>query len=113
MRNMTLALLLVVSAGCTARPPEQVYEAHGLRFVPPPGWRERARQDDSAGSSTQDRLLVQYKRLTAGQPAWLRVSVADIPSSVDLAKCARSRPLGKGWRPSGPVENYEVNGFPA
>ena len=55
-----------VGCACAAKPREQVYEASGFRFVPPPGWSERARHDDAPTGSTQDRLLVQYKRLTAG-----------------------------------------------
>ena len=113
MRKATFTLLLVVCTGCAARPPEQAYETNGFRFVPPPGWSERARHEDAAGSPTQDRLLVQYKRLTAGHLARLRVSVADVPSSVDLARCLSDHPLDKGWRTSGRIESLEVNGLPA
>lgn len=112
MPKLIVVALAILLPGCASKPREQVYEANGFRFVPPPGWSERARNDDSPGGSTQDRLLVQYKRLTAGHPAWLRVSVADVPSSVDLGKCLTNRSPGKGWRQSGRVESYEVNGLP-
>jgi hypothetical protein len=113
MRQLIPALVLVVSAGCTARPPEPVYEANGFCFVPPAGWSERARHDDARAGSTQDRLLVQYKRLTAGRPAWLRVSVADVSAAVPLTDCLFNQPLVKGWRASGRVQTFGLNGLHA
>src|SRR5262249_5811173 len=71
------------------------------------------RHDESPDNFSQDHLAVQYTRLTAGHPAWLRVSIADIATSVDLVKCLGSCSPAKGWRVSGQVESYELNGLPA
>jgi hypothetical protein len=90
-----------------------VYEHNGFRIAAPPGWSERTRAAEAPSHSSQDRLLVQYKRLTAGHPAWLRVGVADVPGSVALAKCLATRSPGKGWKQTGKVETLEVSGLPA
>ncbi len=99
-RTILLAVLLFL-LGCQAKPQERVFEAEGFRFVPPPGWSERARGDDS---SSADGLLVQYKRLSAGHPAWLRISVAGrSPAAIQE----------KGWRSIHATQRAEIGGFPA
>jgi hypothetical protein len=99
-RTILLAVALFL-LGCQAKPREQVFEAEGFRFVPPPGWSERARGEDSPSA---DGLLVQYKRLSAGHPAWLRISVAGrSPAAIQE----------KGWRSIGATEKADIGGFPA
>ena len=110
-----LAAMVILLAGCGTQPRVPVYhnEEQGLRFTPPPGWSERARNQHVARVSGQERLLVQYKRLQAGNPAWLRVSVADLPRSTSLATYLVGRSPGCGWRRESSAQKLEVNGLPA
>jgi hypothetical protein len=124
---VVLALLLT---GCNA-PKEPVYEdGQGFRFVPPPGWVERVRSEampvrashrqpnlplpplDSRGNQ-QERLLARYDRISTGQHAWVRVSVADLPSSTPLKACLSTRLPGRDWKRESEEENLEVSGLPA
>jgi hypothetical protein len=104
---------IIGMAGCSPRQREQVYEQDGFRFSPPSGWSERARAEESPSVPSKDRLLVQYKRLTAGHPAWLRVAVADSASSITPANYLANRSPGKGWKRTGAVETLELDGLPA
>jgi hypothetical protein len=129
VRRAGLALVLVGLVGCGPRGKPLVYQDdRGFRLTAPPGWVERARADAvpagaQAGSRVrreqvlplpplgEERLLVRYDRLTAGHLAWLRVGVADVPSSVPLAACL-SAPA-EGWRADADVEDLEMGGLPA
>jgi hypothetical protein len=99
-------------------------------MMPPPGWVERARDDAIPGRSgqrqqnlplpplggpgnLQERFLVRYDRVSTGQHAWLRVTVADLPSSTSLKTCLSSRFPGQGWRRESGEENLEVGRLPA
>jgi len=111
-------------------PKEPVYEdGQGFRFVPPPGWVERARGDAMpAGASHKqqnlplpplglpgqqpERLLVRYDRISTGHHAWLRVSVADVPSRTTLKACLSTRLPGRGWKRES-EQSLEVSGLPA
>ena len=108
------AILVTAFAGCNSRPgePEFRAEREGLRFVPPQGWSERARGDAASCGQKHDRLLVQYKRLQAGAPAWLRVTVADMPPSRPLDVCLAERAPGN-WKRESEVEKIQVGGLPA
>lgn len=61
----------------------------------------------------QERLLVRYDRLTAGNLAWVRVSVADLPASLALKECVTARTPGPNWKRESDAESLEVNGVPA
>ena len=108
------AILVTAFTGCNSRPgePEFRAEREGLRFVPPQGWSERARGDAASCGQKHDRLLVQYKRLQAGAPAWLRVTVADMPPSRPLDVCLAERAPGN-WKRESEVEKIQVGGLPA
>src|SRR5437667_460064 len=69
-------ILVLAAAGCTCKHGQVEYqnEQAGFRFLPPAGWSERARAEDGPALAAKEQVLVQYKRLTAGRPAWLRVS---------------------------------------
>jgi hypothetical protein len=129
--SLTLALLL---AGCgPGRPRPPAYEeGQGVRFTPPPGWVERDRPnavpDGSArgrprgrarpdlplpGLSARERLLVRYDRLTAGALAWLRLTVAEVPTATTLEACLAAHAPGPGWRREGKAEDVDVGGLPA
>jgi hypothetical protein len=110
-----MVLLAVAAGGCGPQQRERVYlaEACGLRFVPPEGWSERARGDDAPGGAARERLLVQYKRLQAGRPAWLRVSVADSLPGASPAACLAGRAPGRDWRKGSAVQPLEISGHPA
>ncbi len=113
MRYATfIAVVLVIATGCGSKPAPRPYEgSDGLRFLPPDGWSERARAEDVPGAAAGERLLVQYKRLTAGRPAWLRVGAAEA-SPANLAAAASAR-APRGWRAEGKAEALQVGGLPA
>src|SRR5262245_1447579 len=89
MAAVGLALLL----GCTPKPvapalrDEPVYQndQEGFRFLVPEGWSQNARTEVPPGPVEKERLLVQYKRRPPAKPATLEVSMADLPSSTNLA----------------------------
>src|SRR5438093_13705258 len=108
------AILVTAVTGCSSgrREPEFHAELERLRFVPPQGWSERARGDAASCGQRHDRLLVQYKRLQAGAPAWLRVTVADMPLSRPLDVCLAERAPGN-WKREPEVEKIQVGRLPA
>jgi hypothetical protein len=133
-RGLLLVLALVGGCGPGAQPP--TYEDdQGVRFVPPPGWVERARADAGLGGTAAGhgrntgqpdlplpplavrgapapgRLLVRYDRLTPGRLAWLRVAAADMQATAAPAACLA--PPGPGWRREAEVESLELGGSPA
>lgn len=122
-----LSLALVLAMGCQPAKPPDYEDQSGLRYAPPPGWVERARPAVSASPAhreanlplphldarQKERLLVRYDRLTAGQLAWMRLSVADMPATKSLASCLTARAPEKSWRPQGDVESLELRGKPA
>lgn len=122
---LSLALALVL--GCQPAKPPDYEDPSGLRYAPPPGWVERARPSISAGPAHREanlplphldarqneRLLVRYDRLTAGQLAWMRLSLADMPATKSLTACLTARAPDKSWRPEGDVESLELHGKPA
>ena len=123
-------VLMFLFAGCHSQK-QLVYEDdEGFRFAPPPGWVERARGESMpAGSShrqqnlplpplgiaghPQERFLVRYDRISTGLHAWLRVTVADLPSATSLKTCLSTRLPGRGWKRQSEEENLEVSGLPA
>jgi hypothetical protein len=122
-------MALVLTAGCS-RPRQSAYQdRRGFRFPPPPGWSERAREDALPARAShrrqevplpplgepgqaQEQLLVRYDRL-AGVHAWLRVSLADVPSSTPLTAYLATRSPGRDWKREADVESLEVSGRPA
>jgi hypothetical protein len=129
---MGLAVWLVLPlTGCNSAKLPVYQDGQGFRFTPPAGWVERARDDalpaqpgrrqpdlplPKLGGPRQpapERLLVRYDRLTAGHLAWLRVTVADLPTSTPLEACLDGSSPGSGWKPETDVERWEVGGLPA
>jgi hypothetical protein len=123
---VVLALLL---AGCNPQKQPVYQDGQGFRFTPPLGWVERARDDALPARSghrqqdlplpplgvpgkAQERLLVRYDRLT-GHHAWLRITVADLPSSTPLKACLSTRQPGPAWKRESEAESLEVSGLPA
>src|SRR5262249_57492370 len=94
VRLLSLALLAALVAGCGTSRREPVYrnEKEGLQFTPPAGWSDRGTNDKAAARGAAERVLVQYKRLTAGRPAWLRLGTADVPATPDLATYPPTHP---------------------
>ncbi len=127
--SATVALMFLF-AGCHSQK-QLVYEDdEGFRFVPPPGWVERARGESMPPGSShrrqnlplpplgipghpQERFLVRYDRISTGQHAWLRVTVADLPSTTSLKACLSTRLPGRGWKQESEEESLEVSGLPA
>lgn len=121
---------MMLLAGCNS-PKQPVYQdQQGVRFTPPPGWVERARDDAmssrsghrhqdiplpplSTAGKPQERLLVRYDRLLVGSHAWLRVTRADVPSPTPLKACLANRAPGRNWKRESEEESVEVRGLPA
>jgi hypothetical protein len=82
----------------------------GFSFVPPAGWSERARFESLPLGTGQERPLVQYKRLQAGNPAWLRLSLADLPKSIPLENYLIGRSPRSDWRREPEIESIEAAG---
>jgi hypothetical protein len=61
----------------------------------------------------QEHFLVRYDRTTMAHHAFLRVTVADVPSSTPLKACLSTRFPGQGWRRESEAEDLEVSGLPA
>ena len=118
----SIALLLYWSGLFNTRPrapslsddPVFQSKSEGFRFVAPPGWSMRSRAEVPPGTSQQERLLVEYKRLTADKPASLEVSLIDLPEGTSLASALKTRqpPDGELVRQT-PVEEFTVDGVPA
>jgi hypothetical protein len=129
-RAWTTIVLALLLTGCKSRKQPAFEDKYGFRFVAPPGWVERAR-DDAMPSRTshrhqdlplpplampgqsEERLLVRYDRLTMGAHAWLRVTVADLPSSTSLTAWVSAHRPGAAWEQVSEVESLEVSGLPA
>lgn len=131
----TVAWLAIVLAlphlGCASQHQPEYRDAQGFHFVPPPGWVERFRDDAMPGamavsksdvplpqlgvpgSAGQERVLVRYDRLTAGNLAWLRVSVADVPLTTSLKTCVTMRAPRPKWKRESDVEDVEIQGLSA
>ena len=130
-RWVGLAALFALLSGCGSPRPPAYQDAHGFQFTPPPGWVERARDGalpqkaghrpsepplprlGGSGGAGSERVLVRYDRLTAGYLAWVRVTVADLPSSQSLQTVLSSYAPGPGWKRDGEVESLEVSRHPA
>jgi len=123
-------LLTLLLAGCNAPKPPVYENDQGFHFAPPPGWVERVRDDAlpartsrkqqnvplpplGAPGNQPERFLVRYDRISTGQHAWLRVTVADLPSSTPLKACLSTRLPGRGWKRESEEESLEVSGLPA
>ena len=123
-------LLMLVPAGCNSQKQPVYEDGQGFRFVPPLGWVERARDDAMPTKSAhrqqnlplpplgvtgnqQERFLVRYDRISTGHHAWLRVTVADLPSSTPLKTCLSTRLPGRGWKRESEEDGLAVSGLPA
>jgi hypothetical protein len=113
----------VVTIGCNAKPQapalvqgETVFHdaREGFRFVPPSGWSQHARAQYPGGHQKQERMLVKYKRLEEGGPAFFRASMIDLPASVTATSYLRERPPGpEDWQMASGTETLTVDGLPA
>jgi hypothetical protein len=118
----SIALLLYWSGLFSAHPrapslsddPVFQSKSEGFRFVAPPGWSMRSRAEVPPGTSQQERLLVEYKRLTGDKPASLEVSLIDRPEGAPLTAALKTRqpPDGELVRQT-PLEEFTVEGVPA
>jgi hypothetical protein len=118
----SIALLLYWSGLFSTRPrapslsddPVFQSKSEGFRFVAPPGWSMRSRAEVPPGTSQQERLLVEYKRLTGDKPASLEVSLIDLPEGTALTAALKTRqpPDGELVRQT-PVEELTVDGIQA
>ena len=119
------ACLLIV-AGCRSEPPPVYQGKQGFRFTPPAGWAQRDRDDllpPRPGQrpadvplpplETPEKMVVRYDRVTAGNLAWIRVSVTDLPAASSLKDAVSARTPQPDWQPEREVENLEVSGMPA
>jgi hypothetical protein len=112
-----------------AKPPDYQDET-GVRFAPPPGWVERDRPALLPGSNqlahrqpnlplpyldaaNHERLLVRYDRLATGDRAWMRLSIAAVPTTTTLERYLATHAPRPDWRREGDVETLEINGKPA
>jgi hypothetical protein len=128
--GLILLLTLLLLAGCSSPKQPAYQDKQGFRFTPPSGWVERAREDAMPSRAahkqpnvplpplgvpgkSQERLLVEYYRLTAGRPAWLQVTVADAPAPTFLKDCLSAKAPGPNWKREAEVEGLEVSGLPA
>ena len=127
---LSVIVLMFLLAGCNSQKQPVYEDGHGFRFVPPLGWVERARDDAMPAKSAhrqqnlplpplgvtghqQERFLVRYDRISTGHHAWLRVTVADLPSSTPLKTCLSTRLPGRGWKQESEEDGLEVSGLPA
>src|SRR5262245_41969592 len=97
MQRITLPTLFlawgVFLAGCDSRPrapvlrDDPVYQndQEGFRFLAPDGWSQSMRGEVPPGKVDKERSLVEYRRKKGSAGASLRVSLADLPTSTDLA----------------------------
>jgi hypothetical protein len=124
------AAVMLLLSGCSS-PKQPVYEdGQGFRFVPPPGWVERARDNamPARGEHRQqnvplpplgvsgrpsERFLVRYDRISTGHRAWLRVTVAELPSSTPLRACLSTCLPARGWKQESAEDGLEVSGLPS
>ena len=125
-----VALMMLLLAGCNAQKQPVYEDRQGFRFVAPPGWVERVRDDAMparAGHRQQnlplpplgvsghrsEHLLVRYDRISTADHAWLRVTVADLPSSTSLKACLSICVPERGWKRESEEDGLEVSGLPA
>jgi hypothetical protein len=121
--------MLLLPACRAAKPPDYKDET-GVHFAPPPGWVERDRPALLPGANQparrepnlplplldtahHERLLVRYDRLTTGDRAWMRLSLAAVPTTTTLERYLATRAPRPDWRREGDVETLEINGKPA
>jgi hypothetical protein len=116
-----LVLFLVVPA-CSHRPrapalrDEPVYQNSqaGFRFLVPEGWTQTARAEAPPGKAESERMLVEYKLLTAAEPAALEVSLIDLPTATEVNHYLTSHPFsGEGWVARSQPQPCEINGVAA
>ena len=124
------ALLMLLLAGCNAQKQPVYEDRQGFRFMPPPGWVERLRDDAMPARAahrqqnlplpplgvpghSQERFLVRYDRISTAHHAWLRVTVADLPSSTPLKACLSTCLPERGWKRESEEDGLEVSGLPA
>src|SRR5262249_21684516 len=105
-------LFVLLLAGCGGKPTVSWYQndRHGLRFAPPGGWTLRGRGEGGGKGNELESLLVQYKRLQAGNMASLRVTVADVPGTAILAQLVCRHAPGSRWRLEGAAQATQMNG---
>ena len=120
MRTAHAALIFLsasVVAGCNTRPrapalrDDPVYQndREGFRFLAPEGWRQNTRGDVPPGKAEKERTLVDYRPTAGPSGASLRVSLADLPDSTDLATHLAGPSYGADkWRPAGRPEETAV-----
>lgn len=128
--RLLLAALLGLLPACHASKPPDYQDETGVRFAPPPGWVERDRPALLSGANRpahresnlplpqldaahRERLLVRYDRLTSGDRAWVRLSLAAVPARTTLESYLVSRFPPPGWRREGASQTLEVIGKPA
>jgi hypothetical protein len=122
---VSMVLVAMLLAGCNSPAPPTYRSKEGFRFTPPHGWVERAKDDllpakpghtspdlplPRIGVSGEERLLIRYDRLTAGHLAWIRVTIADIPSSTALDGCVSACSPASSWKRESNVEVVEISG---
>jgi hypothetical protein len=127
---LSVLVLMFLLAGCNSQKQPVYEDGHGFRFVPPLGWVERARDGAMPAKSAHrqqnlplpplgvtgnppERFLVRYDRISTGHHAWLRVTVADLPSSTPLKACLSTHLPGRGWKQESEEDGLEVSGLPA
>jgi hypothetical protein len=125
-----VALMMLLLAGCNAQKQPAYEDKQGFRFVPPPGWVERARDDAmparvghrqqnlplpplGVSGHRSEHFLVRYDRISTADHAWLRVTVADLPSSTSLKACLSICVPERGWKRESEEDGLEVSGLPA
>jgi hypothetical protein len=128
--RLVLAAVLAALPACRAAKPPDYQDETGVHFAPPPGWVERDRPAllprtnrpahresniplPGFDAAHQERLLVRYDRLTTGDHAWMRLSVAAVPTTTTLERYLATRAPRPDWRREGDVETLEINGKPA
>ena len=121
--TVALALVGVLAIGCDGKPAapgliqgETVYRdaREGFQFMPPPGWSQHGRAQYPRGPQGQERMLVKYKRLNDGDPAFFHVSMIDLPDSVEATSYVRERPPGpENWQSIPGSEAVTVDGVVA
>jgi len=81
----------------------------GFRFLAPEGWSQNSRSDVPAGKVTKERPLVSYQRPAGSKSATLRVSLADLADSIDLAAFLAEPSFAvEKWELTGPEEETEA-----
>jgi hypothetical protein len=118
-RLLLLTVPVILSSACdrttTLRPTDEVYEnaQEGFRIKPPSGWTQQAVSNSPTGPVKHEHLVTKFKRGGNGKPAFLHVSMIDLPphktSEAYLAESAGD----KTWRPVSTNEPMEVDGVSA